>query len=253
MDRAIRGEDFAGILRCEAMTDYTLPAGRRRVHRSVGRCVLTLMLIVGAVGFASAPIAYMLWPQPKPVAVDAPTLPITIGGVAFNVPPAAIRVKMQRRAGAQARVDLVFQWPSLEPPGPAVKLTPADVPKLTERIFLTIAGSDNTLPPEQRLKSIYPRYAVPGPAVAMDGLAVRPFSSGTPYQGEDLIYDPVAPERFLMRCTQPLGVTPGTCLHERRIGTADITVRFPREWLADWRTVAGGIDRVIAGLRPAGG
>jgi hypothetical protein len=172
-------------------------------------------------------------------------LPITVGGVAFNVPPAAIRVKLQRRAGAQARVDLVFQWPSLEPP--------ADAPKLTERLFVTIAGSDNTLPPEQRLKAIYPRYAVSGPAVDMDGLVVRSFSSGTPYQGEDLIFDPNAPARLLMRCTQSFGVTPGTCLHERRIATANVTVRFPRQWLSDWRSVASGIDRMIEGLRPAGG
>jgi hypothetical protein len=29
----------------------------------------------------------------------------------FNVPPAAIRFKVQRRPGAQARVDLTFVWP----------------------------------------------------------------------------------------------------------------------------------------------
>ena len=41
------------------------------------------------------------------------------------------------------------------------------------------------------------------------------------------------------------------CLHERRIGGADITVRFPRDWLDDWAAVADGIDRLIAGFRPA--
>ena len=72
----------------------------------------------------------------------------------------------------------------------------------------------------------------------MGGLQVRAFRSGTPYQGEDLIYDPAAPERFLLRCTQPFAGTPGMCLHERRLGGADVTVRFPREWLADWRATA---------------
>jgi hypothetical protein len=41
------------------------------------------------------------------------------------------------------------------------------------------------------------------------------------------------------------------CLHERRIGGADVTVRFPRAWLDDWWSVADGIDRLIAGFRPA--
>ena len=53
--------------------------------------------------------------RPRPIAPDAPSLPITIGGMAFNVPPAAIRFKVQRRPGAQARVDLSFVWPSLDP------------------------------------------------------------------------------------------------------------------------------------------
>ena len=43
---------------------------------------------------------------------------------------------------------------------------------------------------------------------------------------------------------------PRMCLHERRIAGADVTVRFPRVWLDDWRKVADGIDRLIAGFRP---
>jgi hypothetical protein len=46
-------------------------------------------------------------------------------------------------------------------------------------------------------------------------------------------------------------LTPAMCLHERRIGGADVTARFPRAWLDDWRSVADGIDRLIAGVRPA--
>jgi hypothetical protein len=41
------------------------------------------------------------------------------------------------------------------------------------------------------------------------------------------------------------------CLYEMRVESADITVRFPRDWLDDWRTVAGNIDRLIANLRPS--
>jgi hypothetical protein len=201
------------------------------------------------VGLAGAPIAYMLWPQPKPVSPDAPSLPITIGGVGFNIPPAAIRFKMQRRAGSQARLDLAFLWPSLEPPDAGAAPSPAEAPKVSERLFVTIAGSGGALPPAERLKAIYPRYVVTGPAVDMDGLQVRQFRSGTPYHGEDLIYDPAAPARLLMRCSQSFGPTPGTCLHERRFAAADITVRFPRDLLTDWRAVAGGIDRLVGRLQ----
>jgi hypothetical protein len=43
------------------------------------------------------------------------------------------------------------------------------------------------------------------------------------------------------------------CLYEQRIGAASLTVRFPREWLADWRGLARAIDRLVAGLRPPAG
>jgi hypothetical protein len=57
-----------------------------------------------------------------------------------------------------------------------------------------------------------------------------------------------------VRCSRgAAGPTPGICLYEQRIATADVVVRFPRDWLDDWRTVAGTIDRLVARLRPAHG
>lgn len=118
---------------------------------------------------------------------------------------------------------------------------------------MTISAAGNTLAPVERMASIYPRYAVaeavPGPA----GLAVLAFREGTPYQGEDLVYDAAGPG-FLVRCSRgAAGPTPGICLYEQRIETADVVVRFPRDWLDDWRTVAGTIDRLVARLRPSHG
>ena len=216
---------------------YAGTLGHRRRHGSglPGRLV-GIMVGVAVAGLAGAPIAYMLWPTPKAISLDAPSLPITIGGMAFNVPPAAIRFKVQRRPGAQARVDLSFVWPSLTPPDLSIKPLPSDAPDISDRLFVTIAASDNTLSPAERLKTIYPRYADAAPIVGPDGLSLQGFRDGSPYQGEDLILEPMAPERFL---------------HERRIGGADVTVRFPRVWLDDWRTVADGVDRLIGGFRPA--
>jgi len=71
-----------------------------------------------------------------------------------------------------------------------------------------------------------------------------------PYQGEDLVFESNAPEHFLARCSQKGVTNSGTCLLERRIGNADITLRFPRDWLDNWSDVASGIDRLIARLHP---
>ena len=233
---------------------YAGTMGRRRRQ---GSGLLGRLLVVGlglvATGLAGAPIAYMLWPAGTPIAPDAPSLPISIGGVAFNVPPAAIRFKVQRRPGSQVRVDLSFMWPSLAPPDASIKPQPTDRPDVTDRLFMTIAAADSTLPPLERLKVIYPRYAEAAPVVGSDGLSMQGFRDGSPYQGEDLILDPASPEHFLLRCTRQIASTPAMCLHERRIADADVMVRFPRAWLDDWRSAADGVDRLIASLKAHAG
>jgi hypothetical protein len=215
--------------------------------------VILLPLLFAAVAF----IAFVLWPRwpEPPVAADAPALPITVAQVAFNIPPAAMRVPVQRVASAHDRVDLAFLWPSLESPDPAQKPatpTTAAAAATTERVFVTITIAGDTLSSAERVQTIYPRYASTVPAPGPPGLAVLGFRPGTPYEGEDLIYDAVAPNNFLVRCSRNgAGPTPGTCLYERRIETADVVVRFPRDWLEDWQAVAANIERLITNLRPA--
>lgn len=223
---------------------------RRAGPMSLGSLALKLALVAGALCLAGSPVAYIMWPRwPDAVTVDAPALPITVGGVLLNIPPAAIRLRIQRRAGEQERLDLVFLWPSLLPPDPDAKPAPTEILHHTDRIFVTIAQSDGTPTPPERLKTIYPRYTDGEPTAGPDGLRVRTFRSGTPYQNEDLFYDATMPERFIIRCTRKSGPAPGICLHERRIGGADMTTRFPRDWLNDWRAVAGNLDRLIAYLQ----
>ena len=140
---------------------------RRRLRRSGRSLVVLPIAVVLLVAVAAVVlIAYVLWPRwpSAAIAPDAPALPITVGGVAFNVPPAAIRVPVQRRPGAHERIDLAFLWPSLEPPDPNAKPpapTQGTVPAPTHtfrRIFMTIAGAGDTLAPADRAMTIYPRY-----------------------------------------------------------------------------------------------
>ena len=229
---------------------YAATVGRRR-RKGFGLIGRILMVLLGMIvaGLAAAPVAYMLWPAPVQVSPDAPSLPVSVGGVSFNVPPGAIRFKMQRKPGGHPRIDMTFVWPSLTPPDPAIKPLPTDTPDVNDRLFVTLAATDTTLSPMERFRTIYPRYLDAAPLV-VDGLSTQVFRDGTAYQGEDMIHDPARPEQFLLRCTRLAGLTPPMCLHERRIAGADITVRFPREWLADWRAVSEGVERLIGGFKP---
>ena len=225
-------------------------AATGRPRRS-GALALPLIGMLTLAAIAAGFIAYVLWPRwpGPPVPPDAPALPITIAGTPFNVPPAAMRISLQRRAGAHERVDLAFLWPSLEPPGAGAQGAAAQ--KTVDRLFVTITAAGDTLTAAERIKTIYPRYAAADAVIEPNGLAMKAFRSGTPYQGEDLIYDSVTPEGFLVRCSRnSAGAIPGICLYSQRVNHADIVVRFPRDWLADWRAIETSIERLIEGLRP---
>jgi hypothetical protein len=137
------------------------------------------------------------------------------------------------------------------PPDPVLKSavgTPVDP---NERLFVTIESGETTLPLMERVQTIYPRYLVPEPVAGPPGLTFRAFRDDTPYQGEDLVFESGAPEHFLARCARKGVINSGVCLVERRVGNADVTLRFPREWLANWQDVASSIDKLIARLHPA--
>jgi hypothetical protein len=225
----------------------TLLARENRLGRPGGMFMLIALVFASVATLTVGSIVYLLaprWPE-TPAPIDAPPLPIVVAGVVFNVPPAAIRIPMQRRAGPQERIDLAYRWPELTPPDshPAASMP---------RLFVTIESTQPTLSAAERLKTIYPRYS-DGPSTSdPGGLTIAPFRDGTPYQGEDAIHSS-APDRFLVRCNRARGeLVLAMCLYERPVGAAALTFRFPRDWLADWRAVEGGIDRLIDRWRPAG-
>ena len=144
--------------------------GDRRA-RARARLTLPLVGIILLVAAAAAFVAYVLWPTwpSEPVALDAPAIPITIAGVLFDVPPAAIREAVQRHPGQHERIDLYFEWPALTPAQPDSKTAdkePIDADNAAaaatateaKRLFVTIAGLGPVLPPLERLRTIYPRY-----------------------------------------------------------------------------------------------
>ncbi len=126
------------------------------------------------------------------------------------------------------------------------------LPSADDRLFVSIADLGAVLGPAERLRTVYPRYIEMQATAGPDGLAVVAFRTGTPYESEDLIYLAEQPEQFFVRCTRPIRILPGTCVNERSLGAAEITLRFPREWLNHWRSVAASFDQLIAQLHSQG-
>jgi hypothetical protein len=211
---------------------------------------MILIMVAGTITIgAIALVAFLLWPTWGSDPSSGPArLPVSIGATLFNVPTTAVRMKIQRHSGPQERVDLSFMFPSLEPPE-APKHVSADTveerPQPIDRIFLSISAHHDTLAPDTRVRTIYPRYLEQASTPIDDGLSMRAFRDGSPYSNEDLFLAN-APS-LSARCTRD-GATPGMCLGERRVDGADLTFRFPRSWLGQWRDVAGAMDRLTVQL-----
>jgi hypothetical protein len=211
-----------------------------------------LLAFLAAAIIAACYIGYVLWPRwpGGPVSLEAPEIPSVIGGDMFNIPPAAIRRAVQRKPGTQERIDLAYLWPSLTPAELAAKQDTTTSADPNERLFLTIADGRDAMAPESRIESIYPRYLAQPANGPAEGLSLRAFRDGTPYQGEDLIASDAEASEFTARCSRTGVGNTGMCLLERRIGCADVTELFSRDWLDDWKNVRDGINRVLARLHP---
>ena len=231
---------------------HRIGARARRRQRGHNPLAAPLLVLIAVIAMAAVYVGYVLWPRwPEvPVALDAPTLPIVVSGVQFNIEPAAIRQAVQRKPGMQERIDLAYLWPSLKPPDPSLKTIDGQPVDPNERLFVSIQTVDGTLPLMERVQTIYPRYMVAQPQPGPEGLTLRGFRDDTPYKGEELVVESEKPEHFMARCSLTGVRSSGGCLLERRIGDADIVFRFPRDWLNDWKTLARGIDELTARLHP---
>jgi len=225
-------------------------APRSRRQTAGGLLAAAALAMTGLAAFALGYVIYILWPRwpEPPIAIDAPVVPVTVGDVLFRIPPGAIRQKVQRRPGAQDRIDLIYVWPALTP---AATLPKVDQTIPTDRLFVTIATTTSAMTPEERLKTIYPRYTDGVLRQGPDGLAMQTFRDNSPYRGEDVMYDPQAPERFMVRCTRDNPPMAGSCIYERFFAATNVTVRFHRDWLSDWRKVQGSIEQLMESLQPA--
>ena len=212
--------------------------------------MLAGMVTAGAISL----VAYLLWPTWGAEASSDPArLPVSIGGTLFNVPTMAVRMKIQRHTGPQERVDLSFAFPSLEAPDAPKHVSVDTIEEAVQpidRIFLSISAHHDSLTPEERLRTIYPRYLEQTSRPGQDGLTMRAFRDGTPYSNEDLFL--ASTPDLDARCTRD-AATPGMCLSERRVDGADLTFRFPRSWLAQWRDVATAMDRLTVELHGSKG
>ena len=130
----------------------------RRKHGASVAAVLAGALAVGAL--AVGYVAFLLWPRwpAASAAPDAPTLPVTVAGELFVVPPAAIRVPLQRHAGVHEQPSGRWRQAS-------------DLGRYPDRPLIHLAA--DTLEGVYRLMSRVFPIAVVGPGLARNFRGAR--------------------------------------------------------------------------------
>ncbi len=206
----------------------------------------TVLLIAGGVLVAGGLMgAFSRTPQPAP---DRPVerVPVRteVAGVAITVPRDLVRHEAQRRDGPQPRLDLLFHWPTLEGRG----LTGGVGEDVQTLVFMTLQPRDEAIDPPRRIAAIYTRFLSTEIHAAVPGLAARRFVEGSGYDGEELVYDPVRPGLFFLRCARSGSGMAPTCIRELRIDGLDVVVRFSRSHLDDWRRIEASIQSLLAAI-----
>ena len=176
-----------------------------RDTRKNPRSPIVLILVAAAITAAAiALVCYLLWPTWGAPSADAPSrLPVSVGATLFNVPTAAVRMKIQRHSGPQERVDLGFVFPRSNRPRRRSTSAPR---RSRRRCSRSTAYSCRYRPiairwrPTARVRTIYPRYLEQNSTPVEDGLTMRAFRDGSPYASEDL-FSASAPG-FNARCTR---------------------------------------------------
>ena len=159
---------------------------------------------------------------------------------------------VQRRPGAQERIDLAFLWPSLTPPDPAHQAAAVGAPvDPNERLFVTIAAGDGTLPLIERVQTIYPRYLAAEPVAGPDGLTLQRLSRRHALSGRGPGLRVRRRPSISCRAARARAASTPACACTSG-GSATPTSRcaFRATGSSDWRSVADGIDRLIARLQP---
>jgi hypothetical protein len=211
----------------------------------------------------------------KPARLDVPRADATVwvfgalllcvvgGGLAWGLwrvkqepparPPTEIRVGAERlvvpselkgpRLGGTREVGLTrlrLTWPELSAPRAGDR---ADV-------HITIGPADAQTDPRAQFQ-VLARFLSPGAWSNPGGLVARGFKKGSPFEADELFMSPPDGADFFARCTADVGpsrIDEG-CRTVIKHGPFDITLRFPREALTEWRALSQGAVRLVESLR----
>lgn len=176
---------------------------------------------------------------------------VHLGTVTLAYPPAYARFAPGRSGGIFDRVEMAFTVPDLKPAGTSTAPLKADnsiEPGERQSVFMTLRPEDEASDPADRMETLYARFLQSDVWQGENGLLMRRFEAGSPYEREELHFVPPDGRSFAARCvrpTQPPSDLPSTCLATMRLDGLDIDIRFSPTLLSRWNVLSDGVRRLV--------
>ncbi|EJN04847.1 hypothetical protein [Phyllobacterium sp. YR531] len=177
---------------------------------------------------------------------------IVIGNDVLQIPANMIRFDRQRRDGIADRVDLYLHWPDMQGYTPELKDDFNGAGSGKRLLFLTFEERQGSQDMSGRYGPVYlPLTEGPGIAGPAD-LTIQRFRSDSGFVNEELLVAPDhgAKRPFVARCLdeQSSRDNLASCQSDIFIGSnLQLTYRFPREMLGDWRLLDKQIKEFARG------
>lgn len=175
-----------------------------------------------------------------------------VGATTIVYPPAYARFGPGRAGGALDRIEMAMTFPDLRAAGAAAAALPSDEdaqPNARQLVFLTVRPENEAADPTERMEALYARFLQSDVWQEDDGLVMRRFEIGSPYEREELHFVPPEGRVFAARCMRPMqppSDLPSTCLAAMRVGGLDLDIRFSPTLLSQWEGLSDGVRKLIA-------
>lgn len=207
---------------------------------------------VGLLGLAFAANATLLLREPAKPLSPTGTAEIDLGGLPLKVSRALILDPAQHGGGRLLRLDLAVERGSFEPlPQPALTRDGAAQP---ERLHLVLTNPGLQAPPADQLQQLYARFLQPETHNTANGLVLRRFRPGTPYEDRELFigagqFGGGLGRLFIALCPKGGMRDIEPCTARLRHEGVDIELRFPVQALADWKRIGTEALRLVGAMR----
>lgn len=209
---------------------------------------------VGLLGLAFAANATLLLREPAKPLAPIGTAEIDLGGLPLKVSRALILDPAQHGGGRLLRLDLAVERSSFEPlPQPSLMRDGTSQP---EKLHLVLTNPGLQAPPADQLQQLYARFLQPETHNTTNGLVLRRFRPGTPYEDRELFigagqFGGGLGRLFIALCPRGGMRDIEPCTVKLRHEGVDIELRFPAQALADWRRIGTEALRLVGAMRGA--